>query len=181
MKHSRVVGVVALPLLLAACASAQQATSRPAAPEEAAPAKTASAEPAPKEGHGFVHGVLMYVPNRVIDVFDLVRFGVNVGPGIGVDLAATDALQAQAFSHLSVGAGLQALRHSPVFAGGEAGLGVGPLGGAGQQGVTWYRSPTDLRVGAYAAVVGAHVAVDPVEIVDFVLGFLTIDIRDDDL
>jgi hypothetical protein len=133
-----------------------------------------------KEGRSFLVGMLMYLPNRVMDLFDMIRFGVNVGPGIGVDLAATDALQAQAFSHASVGVGLQSFRHTPVFMGTEAGLGVGPLGAVGDLGATWYRSPTDLRVGLYVAILGAHVAIDPVEIADFLLGFLTIDIRDDD-
>lgn len=169
----------------AAAGGASSAAATKASPGGVTAAAGSGAEPAsdeaPKESRSFLHGVLMYLPNRVIDLFDVARAGVNVGPGIGVDLAATEALQAQAFTHASVGLGLESLRHSPVFAGSEAGLGVGPLGAVGDAGATWYRSPTDLRVGAYVALVGAHVAVDPVEILDFIFGFLTIDLRDDDL
>ena len=78
-----------------------------------------------------------------------------------------------------VGVGYQTLRHSPVVAGAEAGVGVGPLALKADPG-GWYRSSTDVRVGVHAAIVGAHVAVEPVEILDAVLGFLFIDIKGDD-
>jgi hypothetical protein len=110
----------------------------------------------------------------------MARFGADVGPGIGLDAQATDALQARAIAQTSVGAGLQSLRHSPIQTGFQSAIGVGPVGGDGQVG-GWYRSPTDIRLGAHAAIVGAHAAIDPIEIVDFVLGFVFIDIRDDDL
>lgn len=132
------------------------------------------------DGHGVLGSILLYLPNRVIDVFDVARFGVDVGPGIGVEAQVTELLQARLISSLAVGVGLQTLRHSPIRTGAEAGFGVGPVGGTAEAG-SWYRSPADVRVGLHAAVVGAHAAVEPVEILDLVLGFLFIDIKDDDL
>lgn len=184
--HVAVV-VVSLGLSLAGCASVRATPSempllQDAPADKGAPAaEEKKAEPEPRrEGHGLIGTILWYIPNRVIDVFDMLRFGADVGPGIGLDGQATDALQARAIAQTSVGLGFQSLRHSPVQTGVQSALGVGPVGGDAQVG-GWYRSPTDIRLGAHAAIVGAHVAIDPVEIADFVLGFVFIDIRDDDL
>jgi hypothetical protein len=186
------VGVVAVLLCLclciglAGCASARYApqdkppTSEQAGAEPAKETKTEKpAEPDEEGGHGVLWAVLMYIPNRVIDIFDVARFGVDVGPGIGIDGEATDALQARAIAQTSVGAGFQSFRHMPIQTGTQSALGVGPVSSDMQLG-GWHRSPTDFRLGAHAVLVGAHAAIDPVEIADFVLGFLFIDIRDDD-
>jgi hypothetical protein len=179
------VVVASLCLCLAGCASAAYVPQDKPPPAEQgggeAAKETKSQPPAEPEKHrGVIGSILMYIPDRVIDLFDMVRFGADVGPGIGLDGQATDALQARAIAQTSVGLGFQSFRHSPVQTGVQTALGVGPVGGDAQAG-GWYRSPTDLRLGAHAAVVGAHVAIDPVEIADFVLGFVFIDIRDDDL
>jgi hypothetical protein len=198
MKH--LLGLLAALVLTVACSSTPEGApeEKPAKDNDAktAPAPTVESKNAPpkfggepakpaeeeeeEEERSFLTGVLLYLPNRVMDIFDVARAGVNVGPGIGVDVSATEYLQAQAFTHASVGVGLETLRHSPLFAGAEAGVGIGPLGAVGDAGATWYRSPGDFRVGLYLALVGAHVAIEPVEILDFILGFLTIDLKDDD-
>jgi hypothetical protein len=126
------------------------------------------------------HTILMYIPNRVLDAFDMARAGVNLGPGVGIQLKATDPIQVTFLSRISVGVGLESLRHMPVYASAEAAAAIGPLGGDANLGLGWYQSPTDIRVELHPFIVGAHVAIDPVEIADFILGFLTIDIRKDD-
>ena len=158
------------------------ASVRPAPQDTTPPAEETKAEPQSegRQRRGLLGAIVMYIPNRVIDVFDMVRFGVDVGPGIGLDGQATDALQARAIAQTSVGAGFQSFRHTPIQTGVQSALGVGPVSSDAQVG-GWYRSATDFRLGAHAAIVGAHAAVDPVEIADLVLGFLLIDIRDDDL
>ncbi len=139
-----------------------------------------SAESAKKdEGRGFLMGALLYLPNRVVDLLDVAKVGVDAGPGIGVDVQATSALQARAMWNLSVGVGFQGLRHLPFQVGTIAALGVGPVGGVGDVG-SWSRSKTGFRVGLHVLIIGAHAEVDPWEILDFVLGFLTIDIAADD-
>jgi hypothetical protein len=144
----------------------------------------AAAEDAKDEGGPGVfsigHTILMYIPNRILDAFDMVRAGVNVGPGVGAQLKATDAAQVEFMSRLSAGVGLQSLRHLPAYAGAESGVGIGPAEAGGTMGIGWFQSPTDIRIELHPAIVGAHAAVDPVEIVDFILGFFTIDLRDDD-
>jgi len=186
-----------LAVMLGACASTApdltttSVTSVPGVPiqEEAAAsdsgdaapaaAETSSAEEPKDEGRGIVAGTLLYLPNRVVDLFDIAKFGVDVGPGIGIDVQATKFLQARAMWNLSVGVGFQGLRHLPFQVGTVAALGVGPIGGVGSVG-GWPRSDSGFRLGLHVLIVGAHAEVNPYEALDFVLGFLTIDIADDD-
>jgi len=183
-----------LAVMLGACASTAPdltTTSVPGVPiqEEAAPsdsgdaapaaAETSSAEESNDEGRGIIAGTLLYLPNRVVDLFDIAKFGVDVGPGIGIDVQATKFLQARAMWNLSVGVGFQGLRHLPFQVGTVAALGVGPIGGVGSVG-GWRRSDSGFRLGLHVLIDGAHAAVNPYEALDFVLGFLTIDIADDD-
>lgn len=187
MAHPRIAALAAL-VLLPACGSIRPTTQFPA-PEDA-PVKASAEKPAEKpaeappkkdESRGFLMGVVMYLPDRVFDLFDVARAGVNLGPGAGIQLKATDAVQLTAMARTSVGLGLETLRHSPVAAGAETSASVSIVGAGADAGLTWPQSPTDIRVELHPLIVGAHAAVDPVEILDFVLGFALIDIRDDDL
>jgi hypothetical protein len=179
--------LVTILLPLAACATRRPCLEAGRPPVIGAPYAWAVPESTDDTKTGSAAGVgsvgwtiLMYLPNRVLDLFDMVRFGVDVGPGIAGQAKATDAAQVQAFSRASVGAGLQGLRHLPVQMSTESGAGVGPIELTPTAGFGWFESPTDVRVLAHALLVGAHVAVDPVEIGDFVTGLVLIDIRDDD-
>ena len=124
--------------------------------------------------------IVLFLPNRVVDTFDFARFGVSVGPGIGVDVRATAALQAVAKTRTIVGLGYQTLRHSPVAIGAETELGLGPMASDQEAGLLWYKSPTDLRLELHPLLVGAHVAIDPGEILDWVVGFIGLDPKEDD-
>lgn len=128
----------------------------------------------------FVH-ILLYVPNRVIDAFDIVRAGVSVGPGIGVDLTATEWLNATLMAKASVGVGYQTLRHLPVEAAAYTMVGAGPVKLAADPGLDWYRSSGEFRVEVHAVIVGAHAVVEPFEIFDLLAGFLFFDPLDDDI
>ncbi len=184
----RNVIVLLLTVMLGACAStapdlaptvAHGVPIQDSADSSDAPEAEPAAERKADEGRGFVAGTLLYLPNRVVDLFDIAKVGVDVGPGIGVDVQATSVLQARAMWNLSVGVGFQGLRHVPFQVGTVAALGVGPIGGVGDVG-SWSRSDTGIRVGLHVLIVGAHAEVDPYEILDFALGFLTIDIAGDD-
>ena len=169
---------------LAGCASARpEPAANGSFAEPLATDEAAGEEPEKDdedEGHGLLVTLLLYLPNRVIDLFDVVRFGVDVGPGIGLHLQATDALQAKAISSASVGVGLQTLRHLPVHVGTRSGVGAGPIE-VSAEAWDWHLSPGDFRVEFYVLLVGAHVAVEPFEIVDALAGFLFFDPQDDDL
>jgi len=183
----RPVLIASLLVLLGACGSLRPLVApRPdapgtvLAPQEGEPAAEGDGAAAEEESRGLGTHLLLYLPNRVLDLFDVAKAGVDVGPGLGIELKATEAVQAMALSTFAIGVGFQGLRHLPFRVGPEAAFGVGPLGGTAEIG-GWYRSPTEFRVGLHALLVGAHASVDPVEIVDFVLGFLLIDIAGDDL
>lgn len=140
-------------------------------------------ESKPKDdgGPSLFHVVLLYLPNRFLDLFDVARFGAEVGPGIGIDAAATDALRVGVMTRTSAGVGLQTLRHLPIKLDGQTYAGVGPIDLGGQGGFSWYRDPWDVRLEAQVLLAGGHAAVNIKEFADFVLGFLTVDIADDDL
>lgn len=160
---------------LSGCASARPGPE----PDRSIPVLPDAAEDE-DEGRSLLTSALLYVPNRVFDVFDIVRVGVDVGPGFGGSAQVTTAARAAYLNRLSVGVGLQTLRHLPVKAAADVELGAGPVGGSASPGLGWYRSPADIRVEVHPLLAGAHVAVEPLEITDLVLGFLGFDLSDDD-
>ena len=115
----------------------------------------------------------------VVDLFDIVRAGVSVGPGIGVDLTATEYLNVTLMTKASVGVGYETLRHLPIEAASYAMIGVGPVKAAADPGLAWPRSPGDIRIELHLLLAGAHVAIEPFEIFDFVVGFIGIDPMED--
>ncbi|MHC4923807.1 MAG: hypothetical protein ACYTG4_06975 [Planctomycetota bacterium] len=120
-----------------------------------------------EDDSSFVGTLVLWLPNRVLDLFDIAK--------------ATDVAQGMFLNLTSVGVGLQTLRSLPAYAGVESAVGAGPLGVDMTAGLGWDHSPTDVRLEVHPVLAGAHVAVDPVAIVDFILGIFTIDISDDDL
>jgi hypothetical protein len=134
-----------------------------------------------KEDRSIFVDILLYVPNRVLDALDIVRFGVSAGLGIGVDLTATEYLNVTLMTRASVGVGYQTLRHLPIEAASYAMVGAGPLQADAEVGFDWHRSPGDIRVELFVLVVGAHVCVEAFEIFDLAAGFLFFDPMEDDL
>jgi hypothetical protein len=130
------------------------------------------------------HPILFYLPNRVFDILDLVRARARVGPGIGVSARVTKPVSATAGFYASVFAGLPGPRGRakipwPVgmenYAGAELSVfgvstkGFGPDYGMGE-----------IGVGAHAGLMGIDVGLDPLEALDLLLGFVFVDIQDDD-
>ncbi len=129
--------------------------------------------------------ILLYLPNRVFDLLDIVRLKVRVGPGIGAGFQITRPVRLNLGAHSSVWVGLPGARQERIFpwpAGFEAkakaaasvfssstGMSTGPD-----------HSYSQIGVEAQAALVGLDVAIDPVEIVDFFAGIFLIEIREDD-
>lgn len=134
--------------------------------------------------------VLRYFASRGLDLFDIVRFGVDVGPGIGADVMVTDYLRMAAMKRWSAGLGFQGLRFPPAHVVSEESAILGPMReGAVLDGEPWYVNTWepwyvntwDVRAEVHAAVAGAHAAVNPAEAFDFLLGWFTIDFMHDDL
>ena len=128
--------------------------------------------------------ILLYIPNRIADFAEIMRFGINVGPGVGIDAEATSAVRAAAMTRLSVGVGYQGLRHMPLTIGSDTYIAVGPFEPdiplMPDLDMEWYRSKGDVRLEPHLAIIGAHAAIDLWAIADFFAGLLTIDLEEDD-
>lgn len=138
------------------------------------------------ESHGVLYKVAMYVPNRILDVFDIVRLRVRVGPGIAADVRATEAASAFVGSYASVYAGLPGPRNRPlpklpVGIETRTGAQVSVADATVSGGFGPDYGPAEIGAGAQLLIVGLDVGVDPLEIVDLVAGFFFINLTNDDL
>jgi hypothetical protein len=152
-----------------------------------APGADGEATPAQYRRGGFgdtMHTILLYLPNRIADFAEIMRFGVNVGPGVGIDAEATSTVRAAAMTRVSVGLGYQGLRHLPVTIGSDTYVGVGPfeptLPFMPGLNLEWYRSKADIRLEPHLVFIGAHAAIDLWAIGDFFAGWLMYDPEEDD-
>ncbi len=125
------------------------------------------------------HVVLLYIPNRILDLLDIIRFDIGVGPSLGAVVRVTPYGQAGArfMMPVSLRAGLRG-RKLPVFIEHTNELGVGPLFLSSDD-----RKPSILEVGAGADLflVGAYAGISIDSIADFALGIFGLDPSDDDL
>jgi hypothetical protein len=149
------------------------------------PAQTPAPSVTPAEPEREKHPFLMYIPNRIFDVFDIVRLRVRVGPGTGVSARATEVLALTLGGYTSLYAGIPGPRKEPRipwpigvenFAGAQVSVAgsdvdkpMGPRYGA-----------FEVEAGFHLLLLGVDVGVDAKEAVDLVLGFLTLDIGKDD-
>jgi len=139
-----------------------------------------------KEDHSFIVGTLLYIPDRVLDLLDIVRVRVRVGPGLAVGARATKYVQGYVGSYASVFAGLPGprLRQTPKLPVGlesQTGATVSVVDATVDGGLGPDYSPSEFGLGVHLGIIGFDLGIDPVEIADLVVGLATIDIRDDDL
>jgi hypothetical protein len=165
---------LALALSLAGCS-----TVRGSAPASR-PAETADHNDR-RLGHARWSTVLLYPVNRVIDLFDVARFGVNVGPGMGIDAQASDLARAAAIYDTSVGVGFQGLRRLPVCARSRSEVALGPVRTPPTSALGWHGQFWDVGLEAYVFLIGAHAYVNPKEFLDFFGGWVGFDPMRDDL
>jgi hypothetical protein len=137
--------------------------------------------PAPAEA-GVFKAIVCYIPNRVFDLMDIVRFRVRLGPGISAGVRATRPLSAFLGMHSSVFIGLPGPRGKaklplPVGfdlrSGAQVSLADVSAGGP-------YYGPLEVGFEIQPLLVGVNVGVGIWEIVDFITGFVFIDLQDDD-
>ncbi len=184
----RFVIAVLLATLLAACAANSQHRPTLAAGVSSPSVQTPVFDDDDDGGGiaGGLYDIAMYIPNRILDVLDIVRARVRLGPGFGIGVRATDVADVFLGSYASIYVGLPGPRgrRTPRLpfgleskSGLEASLadatvegGIGPDYGATEFGL-------DLQI----LLIGVAVGIDPLELVDLPLGFLGIDIQDDDL
>jgi hypothetical protein len=139
-----------------------------------------------KPDHGIGHKLLFYIPNRFLDVFDFVRLRLRVGPGFALGGRVTKPISFFFGGYSSVYIGLPGPRLKPIVklpVGIEnyGGLSLSLLDSTNEGKFAPNYSNTEIGYSLQLLIVGADVDVDPVEVIDLVLGFLFIDIRGDDL
>jgi hypothetical protein len=178
-----------LPLLLLA---ASACTAAPRVPYMDAEAKLAF-EKGPvamseeSEGHGLSHTLIFYLPNRIFDIFDIVRARARLGPGFGIGGQATHLIGAHADWYTALWLGLPGPRLEPALPipfGSEAvvraSVTVMADVGLGVEGGREY-GYGEFELEAQFIMLGADIGIDPWEFVDLVLGLATLDPVGDDM
>lgn len=135
---------------------------------------------------GPLHQIVFWIPNRVLDLFDVVRARVRLGPGIAVGARATELVDVYIGSYTSVYIGLPGPRgrrvpRLPVGVEGNHGIEVSVADGTTGFGFAPDYGPAEIGAGAQVALIGFDIGIEPLELVDFVVGFVGIDLREDDL
>ncbi|MAE96739.1 MAG: hypothetical protein CL910_18990 [Deltaproteobacteria bacterium] len=133
-----------------------------------------------------LHEVILYVPNRVLDLLDVVRARVRIGPGIAVGVRATQVVDLFIGSYNSLYVGLpgprgRRLPRSPIGVEDNHGVEVSIIDGATGFGFAPEYGPAEVGAGAQVALGGIDLGVEPWEAIDLIAGFFMIDLRDDDL
>jgi hypothetical protein len=138
------------------------------------------------EPHSILHKVAMYIPNRVLDILDVVRLRVRVGPGIALDARVTNLAAVFLGAYETVYAGLPGPRNGPtpkLPVGLESQIGaqvsIADVTAEGAAGPDY--GPAEIGLGAHVLLVGFDAGVEPLELLDLVAGLFFIDLRADDL
>ena len=148
---------------------------------------------------------LLYLPDRLLDLLDTVTFGVHFGIGAFADAHATRAVQVAAGVRSSGGVGVHDLRSLGIKSQSEAGLtlvaaggssfttgligtsgrrsGGGDFAGLHKPGMPAYQMVRDywaLGASATAGIIGAEIEFHPLQLADFLAGWVGVDFLNDD-
>ena len=143
-----------------------------------------NAPPAP-DRVSLTHHILWYLPNRFLDLTDVLRARVRVGPGLALNIHFTRWVNFYAGEYHAVYLGLPGPRVEPVWplpAGLEQEKGLALLGVDATDTLPHEPaySDTEITAGAHVLLVGAEAGFDLVEAADFLFGFFLLDPRRDD-
>lgn len=132
------------------------------------------------------HPILMYIPNRIFDVLDIVRARVRIGPGLSVGARVTSIVTIFVGGHSTAYVGLPGPRGKP-----EVSLPFGLEDSSGpalaptkenkeEPAKHPYYGPTEIGAEAQAVIAGVNVGVEPLEALDLLAGIIFIDLKGDD-
>jgi len=125
--------------------------------------------------------ILLYLPNRILDLLEVVRLGVHVGPGIGLDVRVTRFIQLAADTSADVGVAWQGRDKLPVVGQIYHTTALGPVRVGAGTGLRYKHTASETSLVANAGLVGFLAAYDSMELLDFVFGWTTYDLKKDDL
>jgi len=123
--------------------------------------------------------VLLYIPNRLLDLVDVFKFDVGVGPSFGGVLRLSKYAQAgaRAVSPISLRVGLRG-RKLPVFVETSSEIGISP---AFKQSHDRQVGSGEIGAGLDLVAVGLYAGVDLLGIADFFAGIFGFDPSEDDV
>jgi hypothetical protein len=178
MKHAAVYFLASV-LLCGATAEAETARLQSSEQRQVAPPQAMGMT-------GFVRPIISYIPNRLFDLLDIVRLRVRVGPGLSAGVRATEFADVFAGRHSTVYAGLRGSRGRgwglplPFGIEDHGGVEVSVVDLASDGPFAPVVDPLELGFEVQAGLVGIYPALEVYEMLDFVTGFLFLDIRGDD-
>jgi len=156
-------------------------SSMPGAQEEAVEAEPYSST----SWSGVGWTALMYIPNRILDIFDMVRAKLRLGPGFAIGAQATSLTHVYVGTYFTVFIGLPGPRQRkmpklPVGVETRTGAQLSKAdvtleGGLGPDYGKW-----EFALSFQLAIIGADLGIDPYEIWDFIAGIATFDPAEDD-
>jgi hypothetical protein len=173
--------------LVRSAALAALALSLAAGPRPAGAGNIPLEEPPPKRSAppvSLAKKVLLYLPNRIFDLTDIVRLRVRAGPGWALGARVTRYAPFFMGDYDATWVGMPGPRGRasvPLPAGIDAarGIGIGPVGvGSGSQAP--YYGAGEIGAGVHLYMLGFDAGFDPVELVDFFAGFAGYDVSHDD-
>jgi hypothetical protein len=129
---------------------------------------------------------VMYLPNRLCDVLDIVRLRGRVGPGWTLSARATELLDVNLGGHGTLFVGLPGPRGKPrvpwpigleAFAGAEVSI----IDGTQEEDEhAPHYGIAEVGLGFQFLLIGLDIGIEPFEAVDFVVGLLAFDPIEDD-
>jgi hypothetical protein len=137
-------------------------------------------------GRSLPHILIMYIPNRVLDLVDVFRIRARVGPGFALGLRATEFADLYLGSYVSIFVGLPGPRQRPwirwpvgleSFNGAELSVLDATFDGGIGPDYSW----SEFGINLHFLIIGVDLGFDPIEIADFVTGFIFINLRHDEL
>ena len=134
-----------------------------------------------------IGAVVLWLPNRVFDLLDVVRLRLRIGPGLGAGARVTEVADITLGGWSSVFVGIPGPRGRPVinwpigletYAGAE--LSVLDASTEDDEHAPNY-GPAEVGLGLHLLILGLEVGVEPWEAVDFIVGLAFFDPVGDDL
>jgi hypothetical protein len=134
-------------------------------------------ETVPTKRSSFLDQVLFYIPNRALDLIDIGRLSVGVGPGFDANVRVTELATVGMGQYETTRFGMKG-RTLPVY---EENIDEGGVGFLGYVNGKLQRDPSEIGGDLHVGVVGLQVAASLAEAADFLAGLILIDLQKDDL
>ncbi len=140
---------------------------------------------------------LLYLPNRVLDILDIVSLGIMAGPGLNVKAQlGTVATVCFPFAAVGVKAGWNThymddlnannplylwLRYKPVTWGMDGKRSLPLLGFMELDILRTKAAPDEFKLGGHFLILGVDVGIRAVDVLDALTGFVLVDLNSDDI